>query len=359
MSGIVGHVMYGILGAKAALARKLPVAPLIHRHFASYLAGTYLGCDVQTMPEAVCVDTGQEVGYGTATLEKSPLTGGPVKPWKLKFGDAEYTPRDIHRMFYGRAHLVFGWHKTAIEHAVPWDHLPDYVADVAGDAVELFGPGERPLAYLFGWANHVVGDSKIKSVQPGIDLKLLDGKYTPRNRPIQDLVTFHEIGRKELGLNWRSLLDDLAATPVEPIQPHYMRVAKPKGRLARDFPNAWQPERESLLLRVLAENRRYQRIRNGRLLEQLKLTRAAGGWKCDDELSRRTGGLAYPEMVRLADEADFRHALWQIGEAAADLFEQVVRRQPLLAELPQAFGPRWEELTQRWRRKPCLRNRVR
>ena len=65
MSGIVGHTMYAILAAKAATQRRLPVAPLIGRHWASYLAGSYLGCDIQTMPEAVCVDTGKEVGYGT------------------------------------------------------------------------------------------------------------------------------------------------------------------------------------------------------------------------------------------------------------------------------------------------------
>ena len=76
MSGIIGHVMYAVLGAKAAAARRLPVAPIIQRHWASYLAGAYLGADIQTMPEAICVDTGKEVGYGTVPLEKSPLTGG-------------------------------------------------------------------------------------------------------------------------------------------------------------------------------------------------------------------------------------------------------------------------------------------
>lgn len=350
MSGLIGHMMYGVLGAKAAAQRKLPMAAIIQRHFASYLAGCYLGCDIQTMPEAICVETGQEVGYGTATLEKSPLTGGPIKPWTLKFGDTEYRPRDIHRTFYGRSHLVFGWDKAERKQTVPWDHLADYVADVVGDAIELFGPGERRLAYLFGWANHIVGDSKIKSVQPGIDLQLLDGKYTPQNRPIQDLVTFHEIGRKELGLNWANLMSDLAETPVEPVQVHYMRAGKPRGRLARDFPNAWAPGLEKLLLAVLNENRRYQRIRNPRLLKQLKLTRVKNGWKCDDELSRRTGGLTYHEMVELADKAGFRHALWQMGEAIAELFEQVVNRQPLLQDLPNSPGPSWKELTERWRR---------
>ena len=352
MSGIIGHMMYGVLAGKAAAERKLPIAPLIHRHFADYLAGAYLGCDIQTLPEAICVETGQEVGYGTVSLEKSPLTGGPVKPWTLSVDGVPHTPREIHRLFYGRSHLVFGWDKTERKHTVPWDHLADYIADVIADAVELFGPGERQLAYLFGWANHIVGDSLIKSVRPGIDLSLLDGKYTPKNRPIQDLVTFHEIGRKELRLNWDDLMADLARTSVPAVQLHYMRVGRPRGRLAQSFPNAWAPHHEALLTKVLAENRRYQAIRNGRLLRQLKLTRRGGDWQCDAELSRRTGGLRYAEMVALAEKANFRHALWQMGEAAAGLYEQVVARLPLLQDLPRDDRPTWAELTRRWKRKP-------
>ena len=94
MSGIVGHVMYGVLAAKAARERKLPIAPILYRHYASFLAGSYLGCDVPTMPSAICVDTGQEVGYGSLHLEKSPITGGKVKQWKFKFGEKEYLPKE-------------------------------------------------------------------------------------------------------------------------------------------------------------------------------------------------------------------------------------------------------------------------
>ncbi|MAG94357.1 MAG: hypothetical protein CMJ48_11480 [Planctomycetaceae bacterium] len=349
MSGLVGHVMYGVLGAKAARQRKLPVAGIIERHWASYLCGSYLGCDIQTMPEAICVETGKEVGYGTAKLEKSPLTGGPVKPWHLEFGGRKYTPREIHTLFYGRSHLVFGWKGADTQHTVPWDHLDDYVAAAVGDAIELFGPGERKLAYLFGWACHIVGDSLIKSVRPGVDLELLGAKYTPRNRPIQDLVTFHDIGRKELGLNWVDLFADLAATPVEPAQVHYMRAGRPRGRLGETFANAWEPALEPLLLTVLAENRRYQQIRNGRLLKQLALKKTRVGWQCDEELSGIAGGLSYAEMLEAADKADFRHALWQMGEAVADLFERVVERQPLLQDFPVGDGPGWEELTGRWK----------
>ena len=76
MSGIIGHTMYAILGGKAAEHRRLPIASLIHRHYASYLCGAYLGGDVQTMPEAICVDTGEEVGWPT-----EPTSGRPCGTW--------------------------------------------------------------------------------------------------------------------------------------------------------------------------------------------------------------------------------------------------------------------------------------
>lgn len=349
MSGIVGHTMYAMLAGKAAEERKLPISSLINRHYASYLAGSYLGCDIQTLPEAICIDTGQEVGYGTVPLDSSPLTGGAVKPWTLKFREGEFTPRDIHRMFYGRAHLVFGWSAEDRAQTVPWDHLPDYLSAVVADAFDLFGPGERKLAYLFGWMAHIVGDSLIKSVQPGITLQLLDGKYTPANRPIQDLVTFHEIGRRELGLHWEDLLADAAESPVEPIQLHFMRAARPRGVLADRFPNAWVPHHEELLTKVLSENRRYLKIYVPRLLKEYALTQSRSGPQCSAELSRVTGGLNYAEMLELASKANFRHALWQMGEAIVQLFEQVIARQPKLQTLPRIPGPTWTELTTRWR----------
>jgi hypothetical protein len=301
------------------------------------------------MPEAICVDTGQEVGYGTAPLDKSPITGGEVKPWLLKLDGREYRPRDIHRMFYGRSHLVFGWSPVDRKHAVPWDHLADYAAMTVQDAVDLFGPGERKLAYLFGWLAHIVGDCLIKSIQPGITLDLLDGKYTPANRPIQDLVTLHEIGRTEFRLDWAALLMDLAETPPEPIQLHYMRVGRPRGMLAADFPNAWTPRFEKLLSFVLTENRRYQRIRNPRLIEQYALTKTRQGWQCDAELSRKTGGLKYADMVDTAKKANFRHALWQMGEAIVKLYEQVIERVPALQDLPDVRTPTWEQISARWK----------
>jgi hypothetical protein len=349
MSGIIGHVTYAILAAKAARHRRLPVAPIVHRHFASYLAGSYLGSDVQTLPAAVCQDTGEEVGYCDSMPATSPLTGGPVVPWTLEESGTEYTPRQIYEMFYGRAHLVFGWSEAERGLAVAWEDLPKYFGAVLGDAIRLFGPGEREIAYLLGWAAHVVSDSLIKSAAPGITLHLLDGKYTPRNRPIQDLVCFHEIGRSELRLRWPDLLADLAETPVEPAQLHAMRVATPRGQLAAEFPEGWTPRQRPLLETVLRENRRYQQVRNRRLLAELELVQAPGGWQCSEELSRQTGGLSYAQMVASAKQADFRHALWQMAEAIADLFARVVQVQPLLQEFPSDDGPTWEQLTRNWR----------
>jgi len=348
MSGIIGHTMYAILGAKAADQRRLPIAPLLRRHWASYLCGAYLGCDIQTLPEAICVDTGREVGYGMVTLEKSPITGGLVRPWKLAFRGNEYTPRDIHHLFYGRSHLVFGWRREEQHLQEPWDHLPDYFAAAADDARAFFGPGERPLAYLLGTLAHIVGDSLIKSIQPGLTLHLLNGKYTPRNRPIQDLVTFHEVGGKELKLNWPDLLADMAATPVEPLQAHCLRVAEKRGVLGKRFPEGWRPELAPLLDVVMAENRRYLKMLAPVWLKELELDRTNGDWDCSASL-RRVTGLHYAEMVALAEKAQFRHALWQIGEAVADLFAAFTQLQSLLHDLP-AEAPSWDELTRSRRR---------
>jgi hypothetical protein len=354
VSGIIGHTMYAVLGAKAAAQRGLPIAGVLGRHTASYLAGAYLGCDVQTMPEAVCVDTGQGVGYGTARLEKSPLTGGAVRPFVLRCDGEEYTPYEIHERFYGRAHLVFGWGKAEREQTVPWDHLAEYCVAVAEDAMELFGPGQRQLAYVFGWMTHLVGDCLIKSIQPGLDLQLLGGTYTAKNRPIQDLVTFHEIGRQELGLDWAALLADSAETPVEPIQLHYMRVGETRGRLARKYTTGWIPGDGDLLRAVLAENRRYLRIYQARVIERLQLVQTPDGPECSEALREATGGLSYAEMVEAAGRSRFRRALWQIGEAIADLFEQVFEVAKISSEgsplngLAAATGPSWAELRERW-----------
>jgi hypothetical protein len=348
VSGIIGHSMYALLGLRAAQAQELPIARVLERHLPSYLCGAYLGCDVGTLPAAICQDTGQPVGYGAQKFKRSPLTSGAVKPWTLEFGDRQITPLEIHQRFYGRAHLAFGWHGKAAALAVTWEKLPDYFSAAAGDAIELFGPGERPLAYCFGWMTHVVGDGLIKSIAPGLDLHLLDGKYTPANRPIQDLMTFHEIGVNELGLDWPALLRDLVETPIEPAQTHYMRAAIRRGRLGKLTTVGWRPQDEPLLLSVLAENRRYQRIRNGRILKELILRDTPAGPQCDPALSARAKGLSWPQMKALAEKASFRHALWQMGERIAEMFAETCKRQPLIKKAMRLDTPTWKYLTTRW-----------
>ncbi|MCB1229105.1 MAG: hypothetical protein KDN19_02500 [Verrucomicrobiae bacterium] len=349
MSGIIGHVTYAILAEKAAAARRLPVVPLIRRHFATYLTGAYLGCDIQTVPAAICVDTGQGVGHGTQKLERSPLTGGPVKPWTLSFDGREITPREIQDTFYGRSHLILGWSPSDAALKIPLSGFLDYLADAAGDAVELFGPGHHALAYVLGWLTHVTGDGLIKAVIQGIHLDLIDGQYTATNRPVQDLISFNDIGRDELRLDWPVLLGDLVNTPVESVQAHYMRCAQRQGRLGAHVPDGWRPELEPLLRSVMAENRRHQSARNPRLIRQYSLDRGASGQlTCDPELSRTAGGLTYPEMREAAEKADFRQALWQIGEIIADSFEKVIHRQERLQELPINPGPTWQEITRHW-----------
>jgi hypothetical protein len=348
MSGIVGHTFYAVLGLKAAEERRLPLATVARRHFASYLAGSYLGCDIQVMPEAICLDTGREVGFGTVPLEKSPLTGGPVRQFRLATPEGPLTAYQIHERFYGRSHLVFGWTKHDAELRVPWDHLADYFAAAIADTFELFGPGERPLAYALGWIVHVVSDSLIKSIQPGVDLQLVDGKYTARNRPVQDLVTFHAIGGKEFHLHWPGMFADLADTPVEALQTHYMRATAPRGELARLFPDGWRPEAEATLRAVLAENRRYVRQHALDVLASMELHETPDGLECT-AAQRETAGMNYAAMLAAAEKANFRHALWQIGAAIGEMFAAVSQRSPRLAALPADEGPGWEELTRRWR----------
>lgn len=344
MSGIIGHSMYAVLGLKAAAQRRLPMASVAQRHFASFLAGAYIGSDIQVMPEAICLDTRREVGFGTVPLEKSPITGGPVRQFRLATPEGPMTAQQVHQHFYGRAHLVFGWVKQDETLRVPWDHLADYFAAVMEDAFELFGPGERPVAYALGWIVHVVSDSLIKGIQPGIDLKLLDGRYTTRNRPVQDLVTFHEIGIKEFHLNWPAMFSDLADTPVEPLQLHYMRCAKPQGHLAKLFSDGWIPESEPTLRAVLAENRRYVRHHAKDVLDSMKLTNG----ECQESL-RQIVGLNYAKMIEAANQANLTHTLWKIGDEIATMFEAVSHRSPRLAAMPADDGPGWKEMETRWR----------
>lgn len=330
MSGLVGHTLYAILAAKSAEARSLRIAGTLRRNFPNYLCGAYLGCDIQVMPEAVCVDTGREVGFGTAPLEKSPLTGGKVAPWFLEHDGARYRPREIHELFYGRSHLVFGWAGDDARFSVPWDHLHDYCALVVRDSMHSPGSSDRSLAYLFGWMVHIVGDSLIKSIRPGIKMHLLDGTYTPRNRPIQDLFAFHEIGIKELQLGWQDVFKAMAATPIEAIQPHYMRIARPDGELGGMFAEGWKPERADLLQAVLRENRRWLKHHAQDVLQDMTLTQGENGPQVSAKVKAATGGLDYAPMMAMAQRSDLRGTLQVIADTAADLFGKVVTQVPAL-----------------------------
>ncbi len=331
MSGLIGHTMYGILAAKAAKGRGLSITPIIERHLPSFLCGAYLGCDIQVMPEAVCVDTGREVGFGTVPLEKSPITGGAVKPWTLEHGGRKYRPKEIHELFYGRAHLVFGWTKEDMPLRVPWDHLADYCALAIRDDMS----SERGLAYALGWMVHIVGDSLIKSIHPGIRMHLLDGVYTPRNRIVQDQFTFHVIGG-ELGIDWGTTFRDMAATPVETIQPHYMRVGERRGKLGELFDEGWKPELQPLLAAVMAENRRWLPHHTEDVLRVVQ--------RNSEESKRVSGGLEFEAMNEMAESAGMRDTLVTIAEQCADLMEHTIAQVPEWQKLPRQHAGDWNKL---------------
>jgi hypothetical protein len=331
MSGLVGHSVFALLAAREAERRQFPLAALLRQQEASYLAGAYIGSDIQVMPQAVCLDTRREVGFGTVPMERSPLTGGPVRQWTLRHEEKEYTPKQIHEWFYGRAHLVFGWSRNDAYLAVPWDHLGDYCALVVRDQWREAPGAQQPLAYLFGWMVHIVSDSLIKSIQPGVRLRLLDGTYTRRNRPIQDLFAFYEVGVKELKVNWPAAFEKMAKVPVEPVQSHYMRVSEPRGELARLFTEGWRPEQAALLNAVLNENRRWLAHHAQDVLAEM----AVDDTGMISATARETIGeaLTYPQLMEMAEKARVRDTLDLISTEAAKLFEQVLAKTPELKSL--------------------------
>ena len=73
----------------------------------------------------------------------------------------------------------------------------------------------------------------------------------------------------------------------------------------------------------MSENRRYQKIRNPRLVEKLALDQMPDGLNCNVQLSQITGGLSIEEMMQLADAAGFRQTLAQIGEAVAQFLASI------------------------------------
>jgi hypothetical protein len=161
------------------------------------------------------------------------------------------------------------------------------------------------------------------------------------------LITFHEFGVKEHHLNWPVMFTDLADTPVEPLQLHYMRTTAPRGELGKIFPDGWLPAAEPTLRAVLAENRRYVRHHAEDVLASMTLHETPHGPECEDSL-RETTGMTYAEMIEVAKQADFRHALTQMAEQIADMLAAVAQRSPRLASLP-AIGPGAGELPAHWR----------
>jgi hypothetical protein len=158
--------------------------------------------------------------------------------------------------------------------------------------------------------------------QPGIELNLVDGRYTPKNRPVQDLISFHDIGSAELGMDWAKDLAAMAATPVEDIQLHYMRCAEPRGQLAKLFPDGWKPEFAATLRVVLGENRRYVRQH---ALDEIAAMQLTNG-ECSAAL-REKSGLTLAQMREAAREAKFRQMLEMMTTQILDMFEAVRARQ--------------------------------
>ena len=83
MSGIIGHMTYAMLGHKAIAKRNLAVARLIQHYQDSYLAGSYLGADIMTLPGGVCPKCNEEFGYGGSAPEKCPDDGTAIVPYQL------------------------------------------------------------------------------------------------------------------------------------------------------------------------------------------------------------------------------------------------------------------------------------
>lgn len=323
MSGIIGHLTYAILAHQIVLERAPQIARLISDHQDSYLAGAYLGADVMTLPGGKCPECGGEYGYGGDFSRSCPKDQCPLHAYTLTFHGVTYTPQEIHRMFYGRSHLLFGWRNGQAKFGLQWSQLPSYFEAAITDTFAFYTQPERRVAYVMGWISHVIGDALIKSVQPGLNLYLLNGTYTPQNRPIQDLFSFHQFGKAECQLDWSDLMFNLVETPVESVQAHFMRLTEPRGQLAEKFPTGWSPKHEQLLYAVMSENRRYQKIRNPRLVRQLALDQMPDGLNCNVQLSQITGGLSFEEMMQIADAAGFRQTLAQIGEAIAQFLASI------------------------------------
>ena len=324
MSGLVGHSLYAILALQQAEEWTPSLVPLLKRHFGSYLAGAYIGADIQMMPEAVCVQTGKELGIGTVPLTESPFTGGPVRPWYLEHAGNRFRPNEIHRLFYGRSHLIFGWTKEMANLRVSWDLLVRYAVCVIKDYSASSPTSDNGLAWIFGWLVHVVSDSMIKSRQPGLKMHLVDGLYTARNRPIQDLFAFYEMGVKELKIDWKGTFALMAQAPIEAVQFHYMRIRPLGPHLSKAFADGWAESQGDLLQTVLRENRRWLSHHAGDVLAELMLEEVSGRRLPSKIFREWTQDSDYGELMAMAEKAGIRDVLRGIVEETVGLFDHVL-----------------------------------
>ena len=91
-------------------------------------------------------------------------------------------------------------------------------------------------------------------------------------------------------LDWKKLFEDMAGTPIEAIQPHYMRIACAGGTLGKTYAEGWKPEDAGLLQAVLKENHRWLTHHAQDVLSDMALTQGPEGPAVSENVSRTTGG---------------------------------------------------------------------
>lgn len=123
-----------------------------------------------------------------------------------------------------------------------------------------------------------------------------------------------------------------------------MRCLPARGKLGGLFTEGWKPESGGVLRAVLTENRRWVREHAKDVLADMALRNG----ECSKRMST-LAGMSYAAMVQAAEQARLRHALWQMGEAVAAMFEATQKRSARLAALPKDDGPDWETIGQQWK----------
>jgi len=95
----------------------------------------------------------------------------------------------------------------------------------------------------------------------------------------------------------------------------------------------------------MAENRRYLKLLIPGWLKELELQRTERRLGLlGDHMRHHRSALRRDGGARR--QGELPHALWQIGEAVAEVFADVVQLQPTLQDLP-GDAPPWHELTRR------------